>query len=184
MTEAQIIKGCQKEKAAYQKELVMRYSPTLMTVARRYCRDQHAAKDVLQDAFIKIFKAIPKYKHSGSFEGWLRRIVINCALSRREKHAFKKEQTALEDTSPIAISPSVYAHLEAEELMALIKQLPEGFQEVFNLFVIEGFSHNEIADILGISASTSRSQLVRARKKLQVILKQQEKQHYVKRQIG
>ena len=184
MTEREIIRGCQKGKAKYQRELVLRYSPKLMTVARRYTRDEHAAKDVLQETFVRVFRAIDKYKHTGSFEGWMRRIAVNCALQMKDKASYHREQTGLEEITPPATSSQALERLEAEDLMELIQQLPEGFRDVFNLYVIEGYNHDEIAKMLNIAPGTSRSQLVRARQRLQRLILDREKQSYVKRQVG
>lgn len=181
MTESEIIRGCQREKAKYQKELVLRYSPMLMTVARRYCRDDHAARDVLQEAFIKVFRAIGKYEHRGSFPAWLRRIVINVALQAKDKASYQREQTSIDTVSHPMVSPAIIGRLEAEELVALIQKLPHNFRTVFNLYALEGYSHDEIADMLGIAPGTSRSQLTRARQKLQAMILEQEKDSYVKR---
>ncbi|PSR11761.1 MAG: RNA polymerase subunit sigma-24 [Bacteroidetes bacterium] len=181
MTESEIIRGCQRGKAKYQKELVLRYSPQLMTVARRYCRDDHAARDVLQEAFIKVFRAIDRYEPTGAFPAWLRRIVINAALQTKDKASYQREQTNLDAVAHPLVAPNVLSQMGAEELIALIQQLPDGFRDVFNLYVLEGYSHDEIADMLGIAPGTSRSQLVRARQKLQAMILQREKECYVKR---
>jgi RNA polymerase sigma-70 factor (ECF subfamily) len=181
MTESEIIRGCQRGKAKYQKALVLRYSPMMMTVARRYCRDDHAAKDVLQEAFIRVFRAIDRYQETGSFVAWLRRIVVNLALQSKDKASYQREQTGLDEITHPLVAPNVVQQLGAEELIALIQQLPDGFRDVFNLYVVEGYAHDEIADILGIAPGTSRSQLVRARQKLQAMILQQEKETYVKR---
>ncbi len=176
MTEADIIKGCQEGLAVYQKELVVRYSPMLMTVSRRYSRDDESAKDILQDSFIKIFKHIHKYREMGSFKAWLRRIVVNTALQSFDKLSFKREIPGLDDIiEPASNMPDVYAYLGAEELIGLIQLLPEGFKQVFNMYVIDGMTHREISQVLGITESTSRSQLLRARNYLKNLLKQQEK---------
>lgn len=171
MTETEIIIGCQKGKALYQKELVERYSPMLMTVCRRYARDQESAKDVLQESMIKIFRHIHKYKPTGSFKAWMRRICINTALQSFDKLCFKREISGLDEliVQPSAM-PDVYSYLGAEELMLIIDQLPEGFKQVFNLSVIEGLNHREIGQLLNITESTSRSQLVRARNYLKKML--------------
>lgn len=181
MTENDIIRGCKKGRAKYQKALVLRYSPQLMTVARRYCRDDHAAKDVLQDAFIRIFKGIKGYQAAGSFTAWMRRIVINVALYNKGKSSYKNEQGNLDQITHPLISPQAISNLNTEDLIALVQQLPEGFREVFNLYIIEGYAHDEIAEILNIAPSTSRSQLARARQKLQAMILEREKINYVKR---
>lgn len=175
MTEQAIIRGCQKQKARYQKELVTRYSAMLMTVSRRYARDEAFAQDILQEALIKILNGIPKYKAIGSFEAWMRRIVITTALQQLDKACFRREISGLESIQEASILPDVYAQLGAEELMDLIRTLPDGYREIFNLNVIEGYTHKEISELLNISESTSRSQLTRAKKWLQNALIQREK---------
>ena len=181
MTEYDIIRGCQKGRAKYQKALVLRYSPVLMTVARRYCRDDHAAKDVLQESFIRVFRAIGRYQATGSFTAWLRRIVINVALQSKDKASYQREQTSLEQVAHPLVLPQVIANLNAEDLIALIQRLPQKFRDVFNLYVVEGYSHDEIAELLDIAPGTSRSQLTRARQKLQAMILEREKENYVKR---
>lgn len=134
-------------------------------------KDRVTAKDVLQEALIRILKAIPQYRQSGSFEGWMKKIVINTALSYFDKSCFKKEtsrEPALLPQSTVA--PEVYQQLAVEELMHIINQLPEHYRMVFNLVAIEGYSHREVAQLLNIQESTSRSHLARARKQLLQLL--------------
>lgn len=121
------------------------------------------AEDILQDALINILRHIIHYEERGSFEAWMKRIVINTALKSFKKSSFKNEVMELDQVPIKPIDPEVYSKMGAEELMALINQLPHGFREVFNLYSIEGYSHKEITELLGISESTSRSQLTRAR---------------------
>ena len=125
------------------------------------------AEDILQDAFIKIFSNLGKYEGKGSFEGWMRRIVVNTALKNYHKSSYQKEKIGLEDYQEGALNPEVLSSLHEEEIMNVIAKLPDGYRIVFNLYVIEGFSHKEIAAQLKIQESTSRSQLVKARKMLQ-----------------
>jgi len=139
----------------------------MLTVCRRYARHQAEAEDMLQDAFIKIFANLDQFKFQGSLEGWIRRIVVNNALKNIKKSSFKNEQIGVETLPENSTEPIVYAQLNEEVLLNFIKELPDGYRFVFNLYVIEGFSHQEIAEKLGIEASTSRSQLVKARKLLQ-----------------
>ena len=129
------------------------------------------AKDVLQESLIKILRALPQYKPTGSFEAWLRRIVITTALQSYDKSCFRNERTSLDSIAEPLAEPEIYQQLKVEDLIALIRTLPDGFQQVFNLYVIEGYSHKEIAELLQITESTSRSQLTRARKLLQTALK-------------
>lgn len=175
MTEHEIIRGCQQEVPLYQRVLVERYSPMLLTVARRYASNRQAAEDVLQEALLKIFRAIPKYKPIGSFEAWMRRIVVTTALQSLDKSWQKRENGAIDQIEEPYLMPEVYAQLGAEELMALIAKLPEGFRQIFNLHIIEQYPHTEIAIMLGITESTSRSQLTRAKRLLQTMIAQREK---------
>lgn len=146
----------------------------LLTVARRYMRDADSARDILQEAFIRIFQAIDKYRATGSFEGWMRRIVITTALKTLDRSWFRRELPGLECVPTPALEPEVFTEMGAEELMQVIARLPEGFRQVFNLYVVEGYSHQEIGELLGIAESTSRSQLSRARQLLQVQIMKRE----------
>ncbi len=141
----------------------------MLSVCMRYTRHRMEAEDVLQDAFIKVFDNIHKFQFKGSFEAWIRRIVINTALKNYQRKSFREEQIGLElENADLPIEPSIFAHLHEEALLELIAQLPDGYRVVFNLYAIEGYSHREVADMLGIEEATSRSQLLKARKWLQV----------------
>ncbi len=147
----------------------------MMGVCLRYTRHEMEAEDILQDAFIKVFDHIDKFEFKGSFEGWIRRIVINTALKNYGKKSFRHEQIGLESQPELPLEPDIYAHLQEEELLRLIARLPDGYRIVFNLYAIEGYNHKEIAEMLGIQESTSRSQLVKARKMLQVMITDMQK---------
>ena len=167
MNQKELIAGCIRGDRQSQVELFRQYSGKLLAVCVRYTRHRMEAEDVLQDAFIKIFKNLEKFEGKGSFEGWMRRIVVNTALKNYNKSSYQKEKIGLEDYQENALDPDVLASLHEEEILKVIGQLPEGYKAVFNLYVIEGYSHREIADQLEIQESTSRSQLVKARKMLQ-----------------
>ncbi len=139
----------------------------MLAVCLRYTRHRMEAEDVLQDAFIKVFDSIHTFQSRGSFEGWIRKIVINTALKNHRKKQNQQEQIGLELADDLPAEPSIFAHLQEEELLKLINRLPDGYRLVFNLYAIEGYSHREIADMLGIEEGTSRSQLLKARKLLQ-----------------
>jgi RNA polymerase sigma-70 factor (ECF subfamily) len=171
VTEKEIIEGCLRQKRECQQELFRRYAGKMLGVCMRYARHQMEAEDVVQDAFIKVFDHLNQFQNKGSFEGWIRRIVVNTALKTFDRKSFTHEQYGLdvrEDYS--AAEPSVYAQLSEEELLGLIAQLPDGYRIVFNLYAIEGYSHAEVAEMLGVQESTSRSQLVKARKMLQAMV--------------
>ena len=175
MTEAQLISNCQNGVKSSQYELVKRYSGMLLSVCRRYARDEAMAKDVLQETLIRVFKNIDQYEARGSFEGWMRTIAINRSLQWIEKSCFRHELSPLTMPDDKMIEPAVYQNMSADDILILIKELPEGYRAVFNLNVIEGYNHREIGEILDITEATSRSQLTRARKLLKNQLEQLKK---------
>ncbi len=133
---------------------------------------KRAAKDVLQETLIRIFKYIHTYEPTGSFEAWMRRIAVRCALTWLDKSCFQKEIELTHHHLDAGMEPEVYQYIGLEAIQQYIDELPLGFRTVFNLNVIEGYSHKEISALLGITESTSRSQLTRARKMLQKKLTQ------------
>ncbi|UKI45965.1 MAG: sigma-70 family RNA polymerase sigma factor [Phocaeicola vulgatus] len=168
MDEQQLIEGCINRNRLAQRELYEHYSRRMLAVCLRYVNDMETAKDLLQDGFVKVFTSLDSYSGIGSFEGWMRKIFVNCALEYLRKSDVLRESSGL-DNLPELSQPdsSVISNMSAAELMNIIKQLPAGFRTVFNLFAIEGYSHKEIGDMLGITESTSRSQYTRARQLLQ-----------------
>lgn len=169
MTEDELIRGCLREEATCQKELFNRYASRMLGVCTRYARNVTDAEDILQDAFIKVFDKIHQFKFEGSFEGWIRRIMVNTALKKYSLRRYEKEVSGYEikDRDESSMEPSAYAHITEKELMHLINNLPDGYRMIFNLYVIEGYQHDEIAALMGIQPGTSRSQLVKARNMLQ-----------------
>lgn len=141
----------------------------MLGVCQRYARNQYDAEDILQDAFIKVFNKIGQFKFEGSFEGWIRRIVVNTALKKYSLIRYEKELTGYDLSEKVnaQADPSAYSHLTEKDLLVLINSLPDGYRLIFNLYVIEGYQHEEISKMLGIQAGTSRSQLVKARIMLQ-----------------
>lgn len=168
MNELQLIEGCRKGERRAQKELYDAYSRKMMGVCLRYVNDRETARDLLQDGFVKIFTSMDSYTGSGSFEGWMRKIFVNCALEYLRKSDVLREATDLDNTAEL-IQPnsSAISDMSAAELMNLVKELPVGFRTVFNMFAIEGYSHKEISEMLNITESTSRSQYTRAKQLLQ-----------------
>ena len=170
MTDIELIKGCIKNDALCQKSLFHRYASSLLGVCMRYARNKEDAEDILQDSFIKIFKKIVQFKGDGSFEGWMRRIVVNTALKKYTVSRYSKEFSVDEVKDsflPDSNDVPAFNHLTEKDLLLLIHHLPDGYRIIFNLYVIEGFQHDEIANMLGIQPGTSRSQLVKARQMLQ-----------------
>jgi len=165
----EIIKQCQKNNAKAQKTLYQNFSPWLFGVCIQYCKDRTEAEDNLQDGFIKIFNNIHKFRFEGSFEGWIRRIMVNTIIeSFRKKNPVylvdSIEDYQIEDDEITESTPQY----SKKELFQIIESLPPKYKLVFNLYALEGLSHNEISQSLGISVGTSKSNLSRARK----ILKQ------------
>ena len=156
-----------------QKELYDTYSRKMMGVCLRYVSDRETARDILQDGFVKVFTNIDSFMGMGSFEGWMRKIFVNCALEYLRKSDVLRDAIDLEHTSELsANSHSAIAELSARELMNLVQDLPAGFRTIFNLYAVEGFSHKEISDMLDITESTSRSQYTRAKQLLQRKIKE------------
>jgi RNA polymerase sigma-70 factor (ECF subfamily) len=168
MNEQQLIEGCRKGNRLAQKELYETYSRKMMGVCLRYTNDRETARDLLQDGFVKVYSSIESYTGNGSFEGWMRKIFVNCALEYLRKSDVLREAIDLDNTTELANpDSSVVSTMSANELLTLIGELPAGFRTVFNLFAIEGFSHKEIGELLNITESTSRSQYTRAKQLLQ-----------------
>lgn len=162
----QLIKECKRQDATAQETLYRQYATTLFSLCLKYCDNRASAEDTLQDAFMTIFDKIHQYRHRGSFEGWIKRITINTALQKYRK------QKVFEITDEAQIEAIVEVDVEDNELpleflLQLIQELPDRYRLVFNLYVLDGFSHKEIADMLDISIGTSKSNLARARKILQ-----------------
>ena len=167
LTEFELIKGCIKQNNNCQRALFDEYAGKFMTVCLRYAKDAMEAEDMLQEGFVRIFNNIHQFKFEGSFEGWMRRIVVNVALKHLQKKRIQFNEINDNQQQGPTLDAHAYAHLGEEDILKLINQLPDGYRVVFNLNVIEGYSHEEIANFLNIQPSTSRSQLVKARKMLQ-----------------
>ena len=167
MTEKQLIEGALRGEESASRALFERYAPMLMGVCQRYCRTQAEAEDALQDAFIRLFDKLPMYGFQGSFAGWARRLTVNVALKTYQRKRFQMEQSGLDNLPERGGAPTAYADLGEQELLKMVQALPDGYRLVFNLYAIEGYSHKEIAERLGIQEASSRSQLLKARKVLQ-----------------
>ncbi|MDR2027114.1 MAG: sigma-70 family RNA polymerase sigma factor [Prevotellaceae bacterium] len=164
----QLIKGCIKKDIRAQKQLYEKYAPLMMSVCLRYVKDKEIAQNLLHDGFIKLFDKIHTYSGSGSFVGWMRKIFVNTALEYlRHNDVFKYSIDVDIAVNIESAEESPVDKISADELMKCITELPPGFRTVFNMFAIEGYSHAEIAEQLGIQEGTSRSQYARARTLLQ-----------------
>ncbi len=166
LDELELIKGCVDNDVQCQKVLYEKYAPKMMGVSLRYCNSKMEAEDVLQDAFIKIFDKIKSFKGEGSFEGWIRKIVVFTALKSNDKRVRKFEPGSLENVQEQSFDPLAISNMETANLLSILQELPDGYKAVFNLYAVEGYSHREIGEILGISDVTSRSQYSRAKQHL------------------
>ncbi len=163
----QLIEGCKKKDRHAQRFLFEHYSSRMLSLCCRYLKDRMDAEDVMVTAFAKIFERIGQYKGEGSFEGWVRRIMVNESLTYLRRNRNMYLETDIEAAEREPDFDKLDSTLEAEDLLKLISELPTGYRIVFNLYAIDGFSHQEIATQMGISENTSKSQLSRARALLQ-----------------
>ncbi len=165
-TETELLRGCQRGEALAQRTLYERYAPQMLSICRRYLPDAEA-EDALLQGFARIFDRIGTFREEGSLEGWLRRVIVNEALGTLRRRPSAPLPLTLEyaDEMPEQAWPD--HQLAADDLLRLLQRLPDGYRAVFNLYALEGYSHAEIAELLGISPGTSKSQLSRARAWLQ-----------------
>ncbi len=165
---ASLVEGCRQGDRRSQKAVYDRLSGKMYAVCLRYMGDREAAEDILQDGFVTLFTKLDSYSGEGSFEGWARKIFVNTALmSLRKNDVLRQTEDVDAAWNITADSPSPIQNIGYKELMKMIAAMPPGFRTVFNMYVLEGYSHKEIAESLGISEATSRSQLQRARTLLQ-----------------
>ena len=168
LTDAELIKGCKEEKKDVQQQLYQRFAGTMFGVCLRYFDSREEAEDALQEGFIRVFLNIKSFRSEGSLEGWIRRIIINTALNQIRNHQKYQHHADLDEIGNIASEDAdMISKISHEDMLNLLHKLPPGYRMVFNLYEIEGFSHKEIADKLEISVSTSKTQLLKARKVLQ-----------------
>lgn len=164
-TEEELVQGCIRQDRRAQRALYGRFSSRMLAVCMRYAKDRDEAQDLLQEGFITVFSKISTFNSAGSLEGWMRRIFVNTALMRLRKGDVLRGAADVDE--PVARSVSseedILSGIGGQDIMRMIAQMPEGFRTVFNMNVIEGYSHQEISRELGISEGTSRSQLSRAR---------------------
>lgn len=167
--EARLISGCKNNETQAQKRVYELYASAMFAVCMRYVNDYETAKDILQDGFIKVFTKIDDYTGDGFFSGWVKRIFINTALEYLRQNDVNRELLPI-DSQTYQVEDeavTIVERMSADDLMACVASLPDGYRTVFNLYAIEGYSHQEIAEMLSISENTSRSQFMRARKLLQ-----------------
>ncbi len=170
MSEAEIIQGCLNNQASAQEKLYSLYARRMMAVCARYTRSRFEAEDVFHDAFVKVFANMHTWK-GGSFEGWIRRIFVNTAINyyRQNRKYFDHVDSAYAETT-LSSSDNVLADLSNQDLLRMINGMPDGYRLIFNLHVVEGYNHNEIAEMLHIAEGSSKSQLSKAKAYMKKLL--------------
>lgn len=179
--EEAIIEGCKRGEPAFQELLYKKYSARMMAICSRYAKTSFEAEDVFQEGFVKVFQNITAYQ-TGSFEGWLKRIFVNTSINnyrRNQKHYGHTEQG--EDIFAAEEPENIMTGISTQELLDVIAQLPEGYRLVFNMSVIEGYTHKEIGEMLHIAEGTSKSQLAKAKTFLKKLLSNYAIEEYANR---
>lgn len=180
-----LIQQCLKNNRIAQKSLYDQYADAMLGVCYRYTKSLADAEDVLQEGFIKVFHSLQQYRRQGTFEAWIRRIMVNTAIDYLQRHSRYRNELNLDQIALHPVSneqPELL--IDTKELVEIIRELPAGYQAVFNLVAVEGYNHIEAGNLLGISEQTSRSQYSRARatliKKIQSVTEQQNLKRYVR----
>ncbi len=167
ISEDDLIKACRQNDRKMQYELYQRFAPKMYGICLRYAGSAEEAEDILQEGFIKVFKKIESYRGEGSFEGWIRRIFVNTAIEQFRRRNYLQPITEREENTIEGKYLSVLDNLAEKDIIGLVQQLSPGYRTVFNMYVVEGFTHKQISEALGISEGTSKSQLSRAKLILQ-----------------
>jgi RNA polymerase sigma factor (sigma-70 family) len=170
MTEREIIQGCIENRASAQEKLYALYSRRMMAICLRYTRSRAEAEDIFQEAFVKVFKNIRMWQ-GGSFEGWMRRIFVNTAINHfHQNRKYFDHVDASYAESMLSSTEDIISQLSNQELLEIISRLPEGYKMIFNLHVVEGYNHGEIAEMLNIAEGSSKSQLSKAKAYLKKLI--------------
>ncbi|RKR85027.1 RNA polymerase sigma-70 factor (ECF subfamily) [Mucilaginibacter gracilis] len=166
----ELIEGCRKGHRKMQEMLYKQLASKMLAVCMRYATDRMEAEDMLQNGFVKVFKKLDDFRDEGSFEGWVRRIMVHSSIEYYRKHHKMMQVVDIETPgAEQSVDPVAASNLGVQDLLAIIQQLPPGYKMVFNMYAIEGYSHKEIGEIMNITEGASKSQLSRAR----TILKEQ-----------
>lgn len=171
MTEEAMLRGCIRNVAVAQQELYYTYSPRMLSLCYRYAKNREDAEDMLQEGFIKVFTQIKQFQNRGALEGWIRKIIVHTCINNLKKNKKFTESVDLIHASGVYIrEETIPSIVQAKQVVECIRLLPIGYRTVLNLYAIEGYSHREIATMLDIEESTSRSQYTRAKAMLEDIL--------------
>lgn len=170
-SETDLLEGCIRGDRKIQRALYERFAPKMYGVCLRYAGNAEEAEDILQEGFIKVFRKISSYRGEGSFEGWIRRIFVNTAIEYYRKKTYLQPITEHEENTVEGKYLSVLDNLAEKDIINLVQQLSPGYRTVFNMYVVEGYTHKQISELLGISEGTSKSQLSRAKQILQEMVR-------------
>jgi RNA polymerase sigma-70 factor (ECF subfamily) len=177
ISDTDLIEGCRQEDRKMQQELYQRFAPKMYGVCLRYAGNVEEAEDILQEGFIKVFRKMSSFRGEGSFEGWIRRIFVNTAIEHFRRKTYLQPITEKEENTVEADYLTVLDNLAEKDIINLVQQLSPGYRTVFNMYVVEGYTHKQIADMLGISEGTSKSQLSRAKTILQDLVSKHIEKH-------
>lgn len=164
--ESELVEGCKNENPKLQRALYEQYHRLMFAVCLRYADNSDDAQDIMQEGFIRVFRKVGTFRGQGSFEGWVRRIMVNTAIEHYRRNS-RFMMVDVEEARDVKLDATALTSMSRDEIINLINQMPVGYRTVFNLYVIEGYSHQEISVTLNISVGTSKSQLSRAKKILQ-----------------
>jgi RNA polymerase sigma-70 factor (ECF subfamily) len=169
-----LLARCLRREPPAQRALYAHYAGKMLGVARRYARSLAEAEDILQDAFVKVFTRLAEFRGEGSLEGWIRRIVVTTAINHWQSGKLRRQHLQLDETpEPAAPEADSLDRLNVAEVLALIERLPDGCRLVLLLYAVDGYTHAEIGELLGIQESTSKAQLSKARKQLLLLHQRQ-----------
>ena len=181
----EIVEGCKKGQRKFQEQLYRYFAGKMFSICMRYSYSKEEAEDMLQEGFIKAFNHIDKYRGEGPFEGWMRRIFVNTSIEMFRKNSKMYPLTELTVFTPNQnISNNILGDINANDMMRMVQKLSPGYRMAFNLYAIEGFTHKEIGEQLGISEGTSKSQVARARMLLQKMIEDQSKKKLSNEQVA
>ena len=173
-----LLEGCIEGKRSMQEALYRKFSPVMFAICLRYAVDRPQAEDIMQEGFVKVYSHVKQFRREGSFEGWMKRIFVNTAIEWLRKNQQMNQMLDVDTTPMTRVQSDDFHHLSAKDLMAFIQSLAPGYRTVFNLYAIEGFSHKEIGEMLGISEGTSKSQFARARYMLEKMVLNSQRSSY------
>lgn len=167
MTEKEMVDGCKREDRRCQRELWDRFSKKLFALCKRYCNNQEEAEDALMESFVKIYDNLSNFRFESSLETWMRRVTVNQCINKIRARKLIWDSLT-EDEYKFGYEDNSLNQLQVQEILDLVEALPTGYRTVFNMYAIEGYSHKEVGEMLGIDEGTSRSQFSKARKALQL----------------